>query len=288
LTGYTKLYASIIHSTVWRAPDHVRLLWVTMLALCDRDGTVTASVPGLADAARITLEQCVDALETLASPDEWSRTKDNEGRRIEAVDGGWVVLNRKKYRDLESKEHAREKSAERSKRYRDRHGVTSRPVTPGNVSSPPVTPDKDKEESRSSVTRTPARAYGERRRPSTAAPPSDFVATEKHEELARKRGLDCEHELQAFLDKSASKGWVYSDWGRAFSSWLRDNGSHKYDRGWQPPKPTPPPMSAEDVDRENRATAPRLDDVDGETLEMWAGLGRSDAARELERRRESE
>ena len=53
MSGYTKLHSNIIHSTIWRAPNHVRLVWITMLALCDRDGVVEASVPGLADAARV-------------------------------------------------------------------------------------------------------------------------------------------------------------------------------------------------------------------------------------------
>jgi len=56
--GYTKLFSSIVHSTVWRESNHVRLVWVTLLALCDRDGRVEASVPGLADAARVTVPEC--------------------------------------------------------------------------------------------------------------------------------------------------------------------------------------------------------------------------------------
>jgi len=35
----------------------------------------------------------------LKSPDPYSRTKQDEGRRIKEVEGGWLVLNHKKYRE---------------------------------------------------------------------------------------------------------------------------------------------------------------------------------------------
>src|SRR3990167_8495528 len=96
--GYTKLFSSIIGSTIWREPDHVRIVWITMLALKDRFDVVEASLPGLADFARVSLEQCQAALRVLSEPDEYSRTKTNEGRRIQAMEGGWYVLNGEKYR----------------------------------------------------------------------------------------------------------------------------------------------------------------------------------------------
>lgn len=115
--GFTKLFASIVQSTVWRAPDHVRLVWITMLALANRDGEVETSVPGLADASRVSLDQCVDALKVLGAPDEWSRTKDREGRRIEEINGGFRILNYVMYRQRMSAAIKREQGAERFARY---------------------------------------------------------------------------------------------------------------------------------------------------------------------------
>lgn len=120
MSGYTKLFSSIVNSTIWRAADHIRLVWITMLALADRNGIVEASVPGLADAARVSLDECMAALEHLASPDPWSRTAANAGRRIEAVDGGWVILNHGVYRDRLAKDVARQQTAERVARFRAR------------------------------------------------------------------------------------------------------------------------------------------------------------------------
>lgn len=105
---FTKLFSSITDSTIWREPDHVRIVWITMLAKSDSSGFVWASIPGLSDAARVSLEQCVEAIEKLKSPDQWSRSKESEGRRIEDVDGGWRLLNYDKYRKIRNMEERRE------------------------------------------------------------------------------------------------------------------------------------------------------------------------------------
>ena len=120
MTGYSKLFSSIIHSTVWREPSHIRLVWITLLAMKDHRGEVHASVPGLADAARVTLDECIEALEKLRSPDQWSRSVENEGRRIEDIPGGWFVLNHQKYRDLMSAEERRIRDAARKREARAR------------------------------------------------------------------------------------------------------------------------------------------------------------------------
>jgi hypothetical protein len=88
----------------------VRLVWITMLAMSDRDGCVEASVPGLASAARVTRAEADDAISVLLSPDPDSRTPDHEGRRIEAIDGGWRLLNHGKYRARMSADEQREKA----------------------------------------------------------------------------------------------------------------------------------------------------------------------------------
>lgn len=120
-SGFTKLFSSIVHSTIWREPNHVRVVWVTMLALADRDGVVEASLPGLADASRVTLDECKEALALLSGPDEHSRTQDHEGRRIRVTDGGWLILNHGKYREKMSVEDQREKSRIRQENWRKRH-----------------------------------------------------------------------------------------------------------------------------------------------------------------------
>lgn len=133
--SYSKLFSDIVTSTVWGTPDTTRLVWITMLAITNRHGEVHASVPGLAHVARVTLEQCEEAIACLLSADPHSRTKDHGGRRIEPIDGGWLILNYDKYRNRMSAEDQREKSAERQRRKyaRDKQresGVRSCEVVP--------------------------------------------------------------------------------------------------------------------------------------------------------------
>ena len=113
---FTKLFNSILDSTIWQESAETKIVWITMLAMCDRYGDVFASVPGLAARSGVTIDQCQTALDCFLAPDKYSRTKDHEGRRIKEIDGGWNLLNHGKYRELlsaeERKEYNRRKQAE--------------------------------------------------------------------------------------------------------------------------------------------------------------------------------
>lgn len=122
--SYTKLFQTILQSTIWCEPDSVRVVWITLLAMADRDGLVHASVPGLAKEANVSILQASDALKRFKSPDEYSRTQEHEGRRIEDVDGGWRLLNHAKYRAIGSSEAERER---KRRWWRENRGKGSRP-----------------------------------------------------------------------------------------------------------------------------------------------------------------
>lgn len=133
--AYTKLHATILDSSVWLEPAHVRLVWITMLAMADQHGVVHASVGGLAHRARVTKEECSDAIARFLGPDPDSRDR-TTGERIEEVPGGWLVLNHANYRDRQTREQSltaarvakhRAKTKERSD-----DSVTPRYVTDGN------------------------------------------------------------------------------------------------------------------------------------------------------------
>ena len=121
VAGFTKLFSGLVHSTVWREEMHVKVVWITMLALADRNGYVLASMPGLADASRVSLDQCEDALRRLSAPDKHSRTKEHEGRRIKEIDGGWALYNYIKYRNLRDDENRRQQLREAQGRFREKH-----------------------------------------------------------------------------------------------------------------------------------------------------------------------
>lgn len=123
---FTKLFSSITESTVWCEPANTRLVWITMLAMADRMGRVWASVPGLANRARVPVDDCRTALETFLMPDRDSRTSDHEGRRIEPIDGGWRLLNYQKYRDMRDAESVRESKRRymANRRKKEKEGIT--------------------------------------------------------------------------------------------------------------------------------------------------------------------
>jgi hypothetical protein len=118
--NYAKLFHSILTSSIWSEDDKTRIMWVTILALSDRDGYVTATIPGLAAMARMTVADAERAVGKLMQPDQYSRTADHEGRRIEVADGGWYVLNYAKYREIGTIEARKTKAAERQARFRER------------------------------------------------------------------------------------------------------------------------------------------------------------------------
>jgi hypothetical protein len=68
----------------------------------------------------VTLEEARHAVEVMENPDPDSSDPDNEGKRIERVPGGWVVLNSAKYREQVTREEARRKTRERVARYREK------------------------------------------------------------------------------------------------------------------------------------------------------------------------
>jgi len=96
-----------------------------MLAIADSFGNVFAAIPGLASVANVSIESTEKAVANLLAPDPYSRTKDFGGRRIEAIDGGWHILNYGKYRKMMDEEERREYKAKwaREKRRQSRTNV---------------------------------------------------------------------------------------------------------------------------------------------------------------------
>lgn len=116
--GYTKLFGCIVASTIWRKDNATRLVWITMLAMKNERHIVEASLPGLADLARVSFEDCEKAIKKLESPDKYSRNQENEGRRIQKCEGGWLILNGEHYRKLMSTEERREYQKLYHRKYR--------------------------------------------------------------------------------------------------------------------------------------------------------------------------
>ena len=128
---WTRLLSSITDSSVWFEDDKTLRVWIAMMAMSDRDGYVWASVLGVANRAQVTVEQARAALDKFMGPDPESRSKDFDGRRVEEVDRGWLLLNKVRFRDMRDEDDRRRKERERKRAQREkkRH--------PENYAAPP-------------------------------------------------------------------------------------------------------------------------------------------------------
>ncbi len=206
MSGYAKLASTLVLSTVWREPHTVRIVWITMLALADATGYVAASLPGLADAARVELSECEEALRCFLSPDRYSRSKAHEGRRIAEVDGGWVLLNYEVYRGGRDPETRRRQNREAQARHRD-----AQPVSHGQPRS---------------ATGKPESAHAD------ADADADADAEQERDPSDRRSGLDIvpaatdrDFKLQPETAKPQSQRDADVHW--VFEAWKHDTGHHK-------------------------------------------------------------
>jgi hypothetical protein len=109
--AFTKLFNKIVTSSVWSEDDKTRIMWITMLALSDRNGYVAAALPGLADVSRMSLQDAKNAIKKLESPDPYSRSKVSDGKRIIPVNGGWEIVTYDIHRKLLSQQERLEYKA---------------------------------------------------------------------------------------------------------------------------------------------------------------------------------
>ncbi|WDS36216.1 hypothetical protein [Pseudoxanthomonas sp.] len=170
---YTKLFSSITESTVWGEPYATRIVWVTMLAMADASGDVYGAIPGLARRANVTLEEVETALQSFMSPDPYSRTKDDDGRRIVEIAGGWRLINHAKYGSVRNEEErqAYKREWDRQNRPSGHKRTAQSDNSPTQSDSSPTKPD-----SPTPLTPTPSLQEEQKQeRVQPAAAPSRFA-----------------------------------------------------------------------------------------------------------------
>lgn len=253
---YTKLFASITESTIVSEPVATRWLWVTLLAMADASGEVHGSVPGLARRANLTLEDVEAALRCFLSPDPYSRTKANEGRRIAEIDGGWRLLNHGKYaairneaeradykrqwdRDNRPSGHARQSDNSPTVRQKsDESGSKSDSPTPPTLT--PTQEKQDQKQQRDNADERPATRSGRDGRRGTRLP-DEWEPSEAVREWARSEfpAVSLAMVLPEFVDHWRSlpgQRGCKLDWDATFRNRVRQvaarqprisNGAHR-------------------------------------------------------------
>lgn len=133
--SFALLWSKTLDSSVWRKESkETRLVWVTMLMMKNQDGLIQSSVIGLADRARVTKEECLEALRIFLAADPDDTSKVEEGKKIREVAGGWQIVNNELYRfsTAERREFWRQaKEAQRAKKAAEKAGRQKRATSRG-------------------------------------------------------------------------------------------------------------------------------------------------------------
>ena len=145
---YVKLFGTILDSSIWAADAPTRIVWITMLAMANENGVVLASVDGLARRAQVSLKDCQKALRALSRRDYNDRSGVKGGRRIQALQGGWELINYQRYREIKTQKQL--EAAARTARWRERQRVTG--DTERDTSHTHVTGDRERHTVQKGVT----------------------------------------------------------------------------------------------------------------------------------------
>lgn len=99
MNSFTPLSDGIVDSSIWESPDHVFRVFIGMLSIRGPGDVVRLDSYKLHRRLHMDHALVLDALRVLSSPDEKRPGQPHEGRRLAAVDGGWLILNAEEYRE---------------------------------------------------------------------------------------------------------------------------------------------------------------------------------------------
>ena len=224
IDGYTKLFSSIVTSTIWSEDSDTRVVWITLLALADANGFVASTVPGLARLSGVSLEACESALAKFQQPDKYSRSHDYNGRRIVLADGGFELLNHQKYRELRNEDDRRLQNREAQRRHRSRN----KPVS--NCQQSKQWSAQAEAEAEAETRELAKRKRGRPRSAGLSQFPEGWVPTEAHAKRATETGLNLAFEAGKFESYHRSKGSLFACWNSAFTTWLMNAKKFADDR----------------------------------------------------------
>lgn len=199
---FAPVFSKIVNSSLWDEDDSVVKIFLTMIAVKDRDHVVRLSAYNIARMARKTEEEVLAALRVLSEPDKNRlEPQPHDGRRIQRVEddlgGGWLILNGEKYHQLMLAVFRRAKNAEQMRERRRLEKLGLLPKSKPDEPSVPATNHR-------------------------FTPPTPEEASAYADEIK----LPQEERLK-FLDFYGSKGWKVGkspmkDWKAAMRNWQRN------------------------------------------------------------------
>lgn len=196
-----------------------------MLAVKGANHIVRATVGGLAHQARVSVEACRMALEKLSNPDPDGLDQPYQGRRIQAVDHGWLILNGEAYRSRrDNDEYRKQYQADwiRAKRLREKlsteivDGVDASTNVDHVDLSDQIRSDTDKEKSSSNGSGEPSRTALPKS--VRSSPMMTGKAVKELADIPAYKGIDVEKEAWKFKTWCETNNKTQSR--RRFVNWL--------------------------------------------------------------------
>jgi hypothetical protein len=108
---WVPFFQDIRQSSMWAYDAETFKVWMTLLTMVDPEGFICAAIPGIAIAANIPITKVREAMALFEAPDPDSRSQEHEGRRVERVPRGWLMLGFEEHR--ERAKHEAEKARKR-------------------------------------------------------------------------------------------------------------------------------------------------------------------------------
>lgn len=221
---YGKIFESMYDGTLaadWKA----MVTFQQMIVLADQDGIIDYTPPALARRTGIPLEIIEHGIKKLEEPDPYSRTPDEDGRRICRLDNhrpwGWYIVNYDRYRMMASREERRIKDRER-KRLKRAQDIENTGVSADVRSCPHESAMSAHVDVDTDVDKTPTHArargdfYGRKA-------PEDFKATpEMVEKIIEETGFTRDELAQytrEFMDHCFERSTF--DWPGRWRNWMR-------------------------------------------------------------------
>lgn len=129
---YAKLFTSIYQGTL-RGNSHGLLVFTNLLAHADKDGVVDIHPKAIAEEVGLSIDEVRASLLVLESPDDESRSPEEQGRRIIRMDEhrawGWQVVNYVKYRAIRNEDDRREQNRIAQEKWREKNKPSSAKVS---------------------------------------------------------------------------------------------------------------------------------------------------------------
>lgn len=214
---YAKLFTSLFDGSM-RGHSDLILVFINLLCHADQDGIVDRHWRAISDETGLPLSRVKAAIAELEGPDDQSRSRNDEGRRLKRIDPerdwGWEIVNYKKYEGIrnatERREYMRKLMAEKRKKHQniEENSNVSTVLAPvSKVSllsvSSSVSVDKEEEEE--------------------ATPPPAQVVNPFSEAIQKLRiGHEAFKTVPDVALENTLKGWPVDRWNEAIESLCRD------------------------------------------------------------------